>query len=120
MKHSLALRDCRGSSEVATVHPSSGVGKARVNEENGQKVRAYVKNNANREQETSCRCGNTTERAGHRATTGQEHGRNQDVCHQTKCQEDNVRDDSVSSLDDFEESMRIWSSTLEPESLSGS
>jgi hypothetical protein len=67
-----------------------------------------VQDDTNGEKETSGSSRHTAKGTGHGATSGQQHGRDKDVCHQAKDEKDNVGDDAISGFDDFEKGVSIW------------
>lgn len=72
-----------------------------------------IEHNTNREKEARCHGVNARQGCQNRRSTGEQHGRDQDVSHQTEDDEDDVDGRSVSGVDDFQESMGIGGSSFE-------
>ena len=68
---------------------------------------------ADRKKETSSRSGNTAQRTRDSAATGQKHRSNQDIGHEAEDQKDNMGNNAISCLDDFEKCVSIWCASLE-------
>lgn len=72
-----------------------------------------VNDNTNWEQEAGGNSVHSSERADNSSTTGQQHGRYQDVRHDAEYGEDQMGDGSEASPNDFKEGMGVWSSSLQ-------
>ena len=66
-----------------------------------------VQHDADRQQKASCSCRNASERGDHCRATGQEHGGDEHVCHESKGNVNAVGHRAVTSANDLEERVRV-------------
>lgn len=86
----------------------------------GEERRLYtpkhsVKHNADREKEAGRGSGDPAQRGNHSTASSQEHRGHEDVRHQAEYKEDDMRNNSIASLDDLEEGMGVGCSPLQPD-----
>ena len=79
----------------------------------GTGVEISYQNHSDRKKEASSRGGNTAQRTRDSAASSQEHSGDKNVGHEAEDKKNDMGDDAISSLDDFEKCVSIWCTSLE-------
>ena len=72
-----------------------------------------VQDHADRQQETCCCCWDTSQVGDHSRSSSEQHCCHKYIRHQTKGNENAMRDHAISSFDNFEEGVSVWRSAFE-------
>ena len=120
--------DLAGAADNAVCVTTSGIGGERKDQNDDQNddgvgivgkegsldtTEHGIEDDTNWEQETSRSGGNTGQRSDDSRATSQQHGSDQDVCHQSKDDENEMGVDAITGLDDLKERMCVGSAALQ-------